>query len=113
MLNKTARTVVLQHVPGQPEKQDEPHRPGTEGRPPTADRTHGGDGKASGQVESEDGHGVERDVGHVRAGDGSHRPAHPAEALQELHDEIGTQQRLDDELQRVQDDLARMRSSLA
>ena len=34
-------------------------------------------------------------------------------ALQELHDEIGTQQRLDDELQRVQDDLARMRSSLA
>jgi hypothetical protein len=33
-------------------------------------------------------------------------------AVQELHEEMGTQRRLDDELHRVQDELARMRSSL-
>lgn len=33
-------------------------------------------------------------------------------AVQELHDEMGTQRRLDDELHRVQAELARMRSSL-
>jgi hypothetical protein len=32
--------------------------------------------------------------------------------VQELHEEMGTQRRLDDELHRVQDELARMRSSL-
>ena len=34
-------------------------------------------------------------------------------AVQQLHDEIGMQQRLDDELQRVQDDLAQLRASQA
>ena len=33
-------------------------------------------------------------------------------AVQELHEEMGTQRRLDDELHRVQDELARMLSSL-
>lgn len=33
-------------------------------------------------------------------------------AVQELHDEIGTQRRLDAELERVQDEVARVRASL-